>query len=82
VSRRRALRRRARRALRWPVEAELGYARVAVGRARGPRQRREHGPHPRGHGPCARMAMGRARTVHLGRVWFRPSDTRISFSIF
>jgi hypothetical protein len=54
-----------RRALCWPAEAELGYAPVAVGRARGPRQRREHGPrqrhehgpHPRGHGPWAAHAL-------------------------
>jgi hypothetical protein len=32
--------------------------RVAVGRARGPHQRREHGPHPCGRGPRMRCATG------------------------
>jgi hypothetical protein len=31
---------------------------------------------------CARVVVGRARAVQLGRARFCPSDTRISFSIF
>jgi hypothetical protein len=70
----RTLRRRARRArsLRWP--AELGYARVAVGCA--------HSRAGAVNMDRARVAVGRARAVQLGRARFRPSDTRISFSIF
>jgi hypothetical protein len=37
---------------------------------------------PRGHGPCACVATGRARTVRLGRARFRPSGTRLNFIIF
>jgi hypothetical protein len=69
--------------------------RAAVGpTGRGwPSKRRLRAAHmghaPRGRGPRTRCARGPSRrrerepsaTVHLGRAWFRPSDTEIDFSI-
>jgi hypothetical protein len=39
-------------------------------------------PRLRGHGPCARVAAGRAHTVRLGRARFRPSGTWLNFYYF
>jgi hypothetical protein len=55
----------------WPWAAHAGRASaVSTGHA------------PRGSGPCAHVATGRARVVRLGRAWFRPSGTRFRFYIF
>jgi hypothetical protein len=55
-----------RRALRGPTELGRASA-VSTGRA------------PRDRGSCARVAVGRAHAVRLGRARFRPSGTRIRF---
>jgi hypothetical protein len=66
-----------RRALRGPTE--LGRTRCA-GRGRvGRASAVSTGRAPRDHGLCARVAVGRAHAVRLGRAWFRPSGTRIRF---
>jgi hypothetical protein len=47
-----------------------------------PRRRRALVPHTLRRPRSWAAHAGRARTVHLGRAWFRPSGTRLNFIIF